>query len=234
MVRILIEQQRPLDLREATMESTRAFFTADPQLPHSKIVQQIGEFWRGRVEAALEERGVPYDSREAALEARVAADGAGRTRPGWIDPPDSLARARVLSGFRSDPRFEPLVILFKRVANILAKATETLPPSLDRAMLVEPAEKQLLVALEAARAATEPLWRRRAYAEILPALLEMEHPIHDFFDQVLVNAEDLPTRLNRLRLLSEVRELFVRGWDLSKVVVEGEKSAPAPQPAAKT
>ena len=31
-------------------------------------------------------------------------------------------------------------------------------------------------------------------------------------------------RLNRLRLLSEVRGLFARGWDLSKVVVEGERS----------
>ena len=41
---------------------------------------------------------------------------------------------------------------------------------------------------------------------------------------VLVNAEDLPTRLNRLRLLSEVRALFVRGWDLSKIVVEGERA----------
>jgi hypothetical protein len=40
-----------------------------------------------------------------------------------------------------------------------------------------------------------------------------------------VNVDDLPTRVNRLRLLTEVRELFVRGWDLSRVVVEGEKGA---------
>ena len=52
----------------------------------------------------------------------------------------------------------------------------------------------------------------------------MEEAIHGFFDAVLVNAEDLPTRLNRLRLLSEVRALFVRGWDLSKIVVEGERA----------
>jgi hypothetical protein len=51
----------------------------------------------------------------------------------------------------------------------------------------------------------------------------MEHAIHAFLDGVLVNADDLPTRVNRLQLLSEVRELFVRGWDLSRVVVEGEE-----------
>src|SRR5205823_3313401 len=103
-----------------------------------------------------------------------------------------------------------LVILFKRVANILAKAKETLPGSLDRNRLAEPAERELASALEQARAATAPLWQRRAYPEILPALLEMEQVIHGFFDQVLVNAEDLPTRVNRLQLLAEVRELFVR------------------------
>jgi len=51
----------------------------------------------------------------------------------------------------------------------------------------------------------------------------MERAIHDFFDGVMVNVEDAPTRLNRLRLLSDVHALFMRGWDLSRVVVAGEK-----------
>ena len=114
-------------------------------------------------------------------------------------------------------------MLFKRVANILAKATETLPASLDPAALAEPAEQALLAALERARAAAEPLWAERAYADILPALLAMEHAIHGYFAAVMVNVDDVPTRLNRLKLLADVRELFLRGWDLSKIVVEGEK-----------
>ena len=221
VVRILLEQERHLDLRDATMEATRPFFAAGPDLKQAEIVRQLGEFWRGRVEAALEDRGLRYDECEAALEARILADG--RPRPGWNDPHDALKRAQVLSAFRSDRRFELLVILFKRVANILAKATETIPPALDRARLTEKVEKDLAAALDRARAASEPLWQRRAYGEILPALLSMEEAIHAFFDGVMVNAEDMPTRLNRLRLLTEVRELFVRGWDLSKVVVEGER-----------
>jgi glycyl-tRNA synthetase beta chain len=222
VVRILIEQERHLDLRDATMESTRPFYAADPDLPQAEIMKRLGEFWRGRVEAALAERGVPYDSAAAAIEARVALDG-GRTRPGWIDPCDALRRARALEAFRDDPRFEPLAILFKRVGNILRAATETLPAALDPARLVEPEERALHAALERARQATAPLWTRRDYPALIPALLEMEQAIHTFFDQVLVNAEDLAVRVNRLRLLAEVRDLFLRGWDLSKVVVEGEK-----------
>jgi glycyl-tRNA synthetase beta chain len=195
-------------------------------------MKQLGEFWRGRVELALEQEGLAYDTREAALEAQLAVEsGDARgaaprpaTRPGWIDPADSLARGKVLAGFRDDRRFAPLVILYKRVANILKAATEPLAASLDRAALGEPAERELVAALDRARERTAPLWRRRAYAEILPALLEMEQTIHAFFDHVMVNVEDETTRKNRLRLLAEVRDLFLRGWDLSRIVVEGERS----------
>jgi glycyl-tRNA synthetase beta chain len=230
VVRILIERTLGLDLREATMRATAPFFAAGPDLPQAALMKQLGEFWRGRVELALEQEGLAYDTREAALEAQVEIEGDGgrggarATRPGWIDPADSLARAKVLSAFRDDRRFEPLVILYKRVANILKAATEPLPATLDRARLTEPAERELIEALDRARERTAPLWRRRAYAEILPALLEMEQTIHTFFDKVMVNVEDEATRRNRLRLLTEVRDLFLRGWDLSRIVVEGEKS----------
>jgi glycyl-tRNA synthetase beta chain len=221
-VRILLEQRRALDLRAAAMEMTRVFFANDPELPQAEIMRKLGEFWRGRVDTALEDRGIAYDTRDAALEARIVmADAA---RPGWCDAADALERARTLGAFRADPRFAPLVILFKRVANILKAATEPLPSALDRAALTEPAERELLAALEAARKTTAPLWEKGAYAEILPALLAMESAIHGFFDRVMVNVDDGAVRLNRLRLLADVRELFLRGWDLSKIVVEGEKT----------
>ncbi len=221
-VRIVLEQRRALDLRAVAMEMTRAFFAANPELAQAEIMRKLGEFWRGRVDTALDERGVAYDTREAALEARIELDGAAR--PGWCDAADALARAQALGAFRGDPRFAPLVVLYKRVANILKAAPEPLPAVLDRAKLGEPAEQALVSALEKARAATAPLWERKAYAEILPALLELEAVIHGFFDHVMVNVDDAPVRLNRLRLLADVRGLFLRGWDLSKVVVEGEKA----------
>jgi glycyl-tRNA synthetase beta chain len=136
-----------------------------------------------------------------------------------------------LNAFRADPRFEPLAVLFKRVSNILRAAPEAIPDALESGRLTEAAERDLLAALESARARTAPLWERRAYAEILPALLEMESAIHRFFDDVMVNVEDMDVRRNRLRLLTEVREMFMRGWDLAKVVVEGERASTGAVPA---
>jgi glycyl-tRNA synthetase beta chain len=220
-VRILLEQKRFLNLHRASMQATAPFFAADPELPHAQIMKQLGEFWRGRVAGLVaepdESESFAPDTVEAAMESRSTG------RPGWADPYDCLLRSRILHGFRGDARFQPLVILFKRVANILAKATETLPPGLDREKLTEKVERDLADALDRTRTRTEPLWSERRYAEILPAFLGMENAIHAFFDGVMVNVEDPPVRLNRLKLLSEVRELFVRGWDLSKVVAEGEK-----------
>ena len=225
VVRILVEQARSLDLRAATMEMTRPFYAADPDLPQAGIMRRLGEFWRARVDGALEERGLAYDTREAALEARLAlADGA---RPGWCDPADARARADTLGAFRGDPRFASLALLFKRVANILKAAEGPLPAALDTTALADPHERALLDALDAARDRTAPLWEKRAYAEILPALLGMERAIHAFFDHVMVNVEDPGVRGNRLRLLADVRGLFLRGWDLSRVVVEGERPAAA-------
>lgn len=221
-IRILIERGWSLDLRAAGMEITRTFFANDPELSQAEIMKKLGEFLRSRVDTALEDRGLAYDVRDAALEARILMGGA--TRPGWCDAADVLARARALEAFRGDPRFAPLVILFKRVSNILKAATDPLPPALDTARLVEANEQALLAATELARVRTAALWDKRDYAAILPELLGMGDAIHGFFDKVMVNVEDAAIRQNRLRLLADVRELFLRGWDLSKAVVEGDKN----------
>ncbi len=220
-LRIVIERGWPLDLRAAAMEMTRAFFAADPDLPQAEIMKQLGEFLRSRVDTALEERGLPYDVREAALEARIVLGGA--TRPGWCDAADALARARALEAFRGDPRFAPLVILFKRVSNILKAVTEPLPAALDTVKLADSHEQALLAATELARVRTASHWEQRDYSAILPELLGTGDAIHAFFDHVMVNVEQDDVRRNRLRLLADVRELFLRGWDLSKAVVEGER-----------
>ena len=204
------------------MEITRPLFANDPDLPQAEVMKKLGDFLRSRVDTALEDRGLAYDVREAALEARILMAGAGR--PGWCDAADVLARARALEAFREDPRFAPLVILFKRVSNILKAATDPLPPALDTARLSDANEQALLAAIELARVRTAALWEQREYAAILPELLGMGPAIHGFFDKVMVNVEDAAVRQNRLRLLADVRELFLRGWDLSKAVVEGEKT----------
>src|SRR5262249_15808947 len=114
-IRILVERGFRPDLRAAAVEVTRPFFAAAPEPARAEIMRKLGELLRSRVDTALEERGLAHDVREATLEARILIRGAAR--PGWCDAADALARALALAAFRGDPRFGPLVILFKRVSN---------------------------------------------------------------------------------------------------------------------
>ena len=85
-----------------------------------------------------------------------------------------------------------------------------------------PAEEGLFAALEKARGAAAPLLEKRDYRKLLGVLLEMRGGIDAFFDGVMVNdPNDASARLRRLGLLAEVRALFARAFDLSRIVVEG-------------
>ena len=44
---------------------------------------------------------------------------------------------------------------------------------------------------------------------------ELREPVDEFFENVMVNAEDKDVRINRLTLLSKLRELFLQVADIS-------------------
>jgi glycyl-tRNA synthetase beta chain len=205
VVRVLLDQRRALDLRALTAQSLATF----EQPAGAGVAAKLDEFWSGRIATALTERGYAYDEVAAAL----GAAGAG------LDPADVARRADALKRRRGAADFVPLVIGFKRVANILKAATDA--PAGVAGDLPEPAEAALFTAVERAIRAAEPLFAARDYERVLDVLLALRAPIDAFFDAVMVNADDPAVRRRRLGLLATTRALFDRGWDLSRVVVEG-------------
>jgi glycyl-tRNA synthetase beta chain len=212
VLRVLLEQKRHLDLGEASCHAVGGFAGIGDQ---EMTRQPLAEFWRGRVETALGERGYAYDEVAAAVEAGS----------GWRDPFDAALRAAALHAHRRDESFRTLVVGFKRVANILRAERDAPGRAADApggAGWGHPAEEGLARALERARAQADPLLVRRAYPKVLDLLLEMRGAIDAFFDGVMVNdPNDAAARLRRLGLLAEVRALFARAFDLSRIVVEG-------------
>lgn len=164
-------------------------------------------FVADRLENLLVEEGLAYDAVEAAL--------AVTRRPREVGE-----RARAIAAYRESPDFERLAIGFKRVANILKGAGET--GAVDPARLIEPEERALHDALVAASAAIAPHLATRRYQQAMEVLLGLRGVIDALFDEVLVMAEDPALRANRLALLGEVRDLFLRFADLSRIVIEGE------------
>jgi glycyl-tRNA synthetase beta chain len=209
VVRLLLEQGRALDLAALTKESLAIFARAREAKAPEGVEAKLAEFWAGRLTNALGERGYAYDEVAAAL---------GGSE-GGTDPLDVERRAAALKAWRANTDFVPLVVGFKRVANIL-RAAEDAPGGVV-GDLPDANEAALLDAVERARREAEPLFTARDYEKVLGVLLSLRAAIDAFFEAVMVNADDPAVRRRRLGLLATTRVLFDRGWDLSRVVVEG-------------
>ena len=212
VVRVLLEQERHLDLGAATRRALRALGegASDPALP-----ARLDEFWKGRVDVALAEQGFAYDEVATVIESQL----------GWADPLDARQRAAALRAHRAEESFTVLVIGYKRVANILraeADAPASAAAAPGGAAWGHAAERALAEALAEAERRALPLYEAHDYAGVLDGLLELRGAIDAFFTDVLINDPQDPSgRLRRLGLLNQVRALFARGFDLSRIVVEG-------------
>jgi glycyl-tRNA synthetase beta chain len=60
-------------------------------------------------------------------------------------------------------------------------------------------------------------WAAGQYAESLQALAGLKAPVDDFFDKVMVNAEDPALKANRLGLLATLHAAMNRVADLSRL-----------------
>jgi len=110
----------------------------------------------------------------------------------------------------------------KRIANILRKSAESgeAIAVLNVELLDEPAEGALAKATASAVTAVSPLLEGREYTEAMRQLAGLRDPVDRFFDDVLVMADDDAVRANRLALLADVRDLFLRVADVSRLAID--------------
>ena len=79
---------------------------------------------------------------------------------------------------------------------------------------VEPAEKALAEAVLALRTEVQPLIAKGDYTAVLDKLANLRAPVDNFFDNVMVNAEDPALRQNRLAILNTLQDLFLQVADI--------------------
>jgi glycyl-tRNA synthetase beta chain len=139
-------------------------------------------------------------------------------RPDRLDRlSDQLAAVRA---FMALPEADSLTAANKRVANILRKAEETnatIAPQVSPALLSDAAEKSLHAALAAAIPAAQNAFDSGDYSGYLKSFAALKTPVDAFFTDVMVMAEDLNVRGNRLALLRDLRTAMNRVADISKL-----------------
>lgn len=168
------------------------------------IRERIMEFFRGRLETAMQERGIQADVVEAIL------------AEGFDDPYGALVRARALTEFRGRPDFEALLITFKRVVNILPDGFRG---EVDRSRFEDDVERQLHARVEAERGAIEAALASEAYQQALERIAGLRPLVDQFFNTVMVMVDDPALRANRLALLHSIARLLLPIADLRKLSV---------------
>jgi len=105
----------------------------------------------------------------------------------------------------------------KRVGNILKKVEGGIQLEVSADFLKEPQEIELHKTLVAVVGPAQAAFEAGQYAQSLQALAALKAPVDAFFDQVMVNADDLAIRANRLGLLAQLHQAMNRIADLSKL-----------------
>ncbi len=128
-----------------------------------------------------------------------------------------ISRLTAVRAFAALPEAPALAAANKRVGNILKKAEGDIQPTVNAALLHEPAEKALASAIESIAAQADNAWARGDYAANLLALAALKAPVDEFFNTVMVNADDPALKANRLGLLATLHAAMNRVADLSKL-----------------
>ena len=123
-------------------------------------------------------------------------------------PLDFEKRIKAVSHFKSLEESVTLAGANKRVGNILAKFKGDLFPTFKADLASESEEKALSKAFDEVKATIAPMMLAKDYQAALTELACLKAPIDNFFDNVMVMADDEAIKTNRLTLLNEIRNSF--------------------------
>ena len=171
---------------------------------------QILDFLLDRAKFVFKEReGFGYDEVNAVF--RAGAD----------DLVDAHKRLVALKAIRKSKNFEPLAVSFKRIRKILEKANFSGGGEAGTPELFEnDAERELHHAVRDAAKKVQADKIAGRYSEALETIAGLRKAIDRFFEEVMVMAEDIRVRNNRLTLLSEVLKEFTTVADFSEIAAE--------------
>jgi glycyl-tRNA synthetase beta chain len=199
VIRMLVDKRLPIGLQQLVALAFEPFDGS------AAAASALVDFVDDRLRVSLRDDG--YSARE--VDAVIAL------RPDRLaDVPLRLAAVRA---FASLPEAPALAAANKRVGNILKKSEGSAPGAVNASLLNEPAEAALHAALSAAAPLADAAFERGDYTASLQALAALKTPVDQFFDNVMVNADDPALRNNRLALLASLHAAMNRVADLSRL-----------------
>lgn len=206
IVQIIAERKWDINLQQLISYSLQRFDMMEVNAVHNFDI--ISKYFHQRINWYLQQQQIDYDVIDSVMH---------------IDFGSILhliQRADALQKFKTHEDFIKLVIGFKRVSNIIKEEKQIL--KVDDSNLKEPAEINLFNALKVLESDIEKELIILHYEKVLTLLVGIRVFIDKFFDDVLVNTDEIILKQNRYALLQEIRNQFLKVADLSILAVEGK------------
>ena len=204
VARLLIDRPSQLTIG-GLIESTYATFVGKELSPLFPLQGLLQIFCQERLIGLLESEG----HERGAIGAVLSVEGLHH----WSDLRKSLGAVRA---FASLPEAPALAAANKRISNILKKA-EGVTAQVNESLLQEPAEIALHKAMAGVVPKANAQFESGDYTASLQTLAALRAPVDAFFEGVMVNADDVAVRANRLGLLATLHAAMNRVADLSKL-----------------
>jgi glycyl-tRNA synthetase beta chain len=209
IVKIILDRKLPISLSLAIGAAAKALLTQKPKRGVTPAQEaHILEFILDRAKFVFREReGFGYDEVSAVF------------RAGVDDLVDAQKRLVALRAIRKSKNFEPLAVSFKRIRKILEKAGVTVGDGrhVNPELFENAAERELYSAVRDAASKVQALKRAGKYQDALEAIAGLRKSVDQFFDGVMVMAENEAVRSNRLALLAELLREFTTVADFSEL-----------------
>jgi glycyl-tRNA synthetase beta chain len=200
ILRMLIDAQLPLSFQQCLQDALAQF----PQA-QADTLPALMEFCQDRLSVNLREQGASAQEVDAVL----------ALNPEYLH--QIPARLSAVQSFSHLAEAPALAAANKRVSNILKKVEGELQAQIHPELLQEPAEQQLAQILAEIKPKADTLFEQGNYTESLKTLAALKAPVDNFFDHVMVNAEDAKLKANRLALLASLHAAMNRVADLSRL-----------------
>lgn len=125
-------------------------------------------------------------------------------------------KVKALSQLRNLPDYENVIMVFKRVGNIIPEDLKFSNANVN--LLVSQSEKELYKKFIEIKDKFKQFIENKNYDKALGLLLELKPYIDRFFDNVMIMVEDEKLKNNRLSLLKEINDLFRNIADFTKLI----------------
>ncbi len=206
VIRMLVEKNLPLNLQSLVNNAASAFNTV-PDFDSTRAGDELPKFIYDRLSGSLREQGF------GALE----VDAVMSLQPQNLS--DVAKRLNAVRAFTALPEASSLAAANKRISNILKKVKDidAIDAHVSEVLLKEPAEIALYDTLNKLTPQAKAQFDAGDYTASLQTLAAFRKPVDAFFENVMVNAEQMDVRDNRQALLKILHETMNRVADLSKL-----------------